>query len=376
MRITSFFEKLSVMKPTSVDQIKKQNFSAGPAILPAPVIAEAAAAAADWNGSGLSILEISHRSKEFVAVMEEAESLTRELLQVSDDYAVLFLTGGASSQFYMTAHNLLGENDRAYYVNTGTWSTKAIKEAKLYGQVVEVASSADTNFSYIPKGYDIPADARYLHLTSNNTIFGTQYQQFPDVSVPIVSDMSSDIFSRPFDVNRFGLIYAGAQKNLGPAGVTLVLVRKDLLGKVNRDIPTMLNYETHIKKGSAFNTPPVYPIFVSMLTMRWIKQHGGVAAMAERNEAKADLIYQEIDRNPLFVGAAAKEDRSRMNATFVMHHTDLEGAFLEAATNAGCVGIKGHRSVGGFRASIYNAMPIEGVQTLVDVMQEFARQHA
>ncbi len=364
------------MKSVSVDQIKKQNFSAGPAILPAPVIAEAAAAVADWNGSGLSILEVSHRGKEFVAVMEEAESLTRKLLNISDDYAVLFLTGGASSQFYMTALNLLGENDRAYYVNTGTWSTKAIKEAKLYGQVVEVASSADSNFSYIPKGYDTPADARYLHLTSNNTIFGTQMQQFPEVSVPIVCDMSSDIFSRPLDVNRYSVIYAGAQKNLGPAGVTLVIIRKDLLGKVEREIPTMLNYETHIKKGSAFNTPPVYPIFVSMLTMRWIKAQGGVAAMAQRNEEKANLLYNEIDSNPMFVGTAAKEDRSRMNVTFVLNNSDLDGAFLEAATNAGCVGIKGHRSVGGFRASIYNAMPIEGVQVLVDVMREFARQHA
>ncbi len=364
------------MKSLSVDKIKKQNFSAGPAILPATVIKEAAEAAADWNGSGLSILEVSHRGKEFVAVLEEAEALTRELLGITDDYAVLFLTGGASSQFYMTCMNILGKDQTACYLNTGTWSTKAIKEAKLFGNIEEVASSKDRNFSYVPKGFEIPSDARFLHLTSNNTISGTEIHQLPETSVPIVCDMSSNIFSRPIDIQRYAVIYAGAQKNLGPAGTTLVIVKKDILGKVERAIPTMLDYQTHIKKGSAFNTPPVFPIFVSMLTMRWVKAQGGVAAMEQKNIAKADLLYNEIDRNPLFKGAAAVEDRSRMNATFVLEKPELEAAFMEAATNAGCVGIKGHRSVGGFRASIYNAMPIEGVQVLVDLMQDFARQNA
>jgi phosphoserine aminotransferase len=357
-------------------KIKKHNFFAGPAILPATVLEEAAAAVRDFEGMGLSILEISHRSKEFVAVMDEAEALTRELLGLSDDYAVLFLTGGASSQFYMTAMNLLQQDAKAGYVNTGSWSTKAIKEAKLFGNAIEIASSADTNFTYIPKGYDIDGDFTYLHLTSNNTIFGTQYQSFPHTKVPLVCDMSSDIFSRPLEVERFGLIYAGAQKNLGPAGVTLVIVRKDLLGKVDRTIPTMLNYNTHIKKQSSFNTPPAYPIYVSMLTMRWLKENGGLDAMEAKNKEKAAILYKEIDDNPLFKGTAALEDRSLMNVTFVMDNTDLEDDFLKACEAAGCVGIKGHRSVGGFRASIYNALPIESVEVLVDVMKRFAEEHA
>lgn len=364
------------MKSLTVDKIMKQNFSAGPAILPATVIKEAAEAVADWDGIGLSILEVSHRGPKFVSVLAEAESLTRELLGINDDYAVLFLTGGASSQFFMTCMNLLNEDQTAYYVNTGTWSTKAIKEAKLFGQVVEIASSKDSNFSYVPKDYEVPADARFLHLTSNNTIFGTEIHELPETNVPIIADMSSNIFSRPIDIERYGLIYAGAQKNLGPAGVTLVIVKKDWLGQVNRAIPTMLNYQTHIAKDSSFNTPPVYPIFVSMLTMRWVKAQGGVAAMEAINKEKAALLYAEIDRNPLFSGVAAVEDRSRMNVTFTINNPELEGAFLTAATNAGCVGIKGHRSVGGFRASIYNAMPKEGVQVLVDTMQAFAAQHA
>lgn len=364
------------MEPTSVEQIKKRNFSAGPAILPASVIKEAAAAAANWNNSGLSILEVSHRGKEFVAVLEEAESLTRELLGVSDDYAVLFLTGGASSQFYMTCMNILDQDQTGLYVNTGTWSTKAIKEAKHFGNIKELASSKDRNFTYIPKGYAIPEDGRFLHITSNNTIFGTEYHQLPETKLPIISDMSSNIFSRPIDIERYGLIYAGAQKNLGPAGVTLVIVRKDMLGQVKREIPTMLDYSTHINKNSAFNTPPVYPIFVSMLTMRWVKAQGGVAKMEEQNIAKAAILYNEIDRNPLFTGVVDQEDRSRMNVPFTINNPDLESKFMESATNAGCVGIKGHRSVGGFRASIYNAMPKEGVQTLVDVMSDFANQYA
>ncbi|RMF32527.1 MAG: 3-phosphoserine/phosphohydroxythreonine transaminase [Bacteroidetes bacterium] len=355
--------------------MKKHNFSAGPAILPAKVIRQASEAALEFNGMGLSLLEISHRSKEFVAVLDEAVALVRELLGLNDDWAVLFLTGGASSQFFMTAMNLLDEGDKAAYVDTGAWSSKAIKEARLFGRVEVIASSKDRNYSYIPKGFEVPADARYLHLTSNNTIFGTQYQNFPDSPVPIVCDMSSDIFSRPIDIEPFGLIYAGAQKNLGPAGTTLVLVRKDLLGKVQRTLPTMLDYQTHIAKNSSFNTPPVFPIYVCMLTLRWLKELGGLPAIAQHNEQKARLLYEEIDQNPCFRGTAEREDRSRMNATFVLAegYESLEGKFLDSCRDAGIVGIKGHRSVGGFRASIYNAMPLESVQVLVQVMQEFAQ---
>lgn len=354
--------------------MKKHNFYAGPAILPASVMAEAAKAVVDFEGIGLSILEISHRSKEVVAVLDEAQSLVKELLGLSDNYAVLFLTGGASSQFFTVAHNLLTADKKAAYVDTGSWSSKAIKEAKAFGQIDVLASSKDKNFSYIPKGYDIPSDLTYLHITSNNTIFGTQMQQFPDTKVPLVCDMSSDIFSRPLDTERFGIIYAGAQKNLGPAGVTLAIIRKDILEMTQRELPTMLNYNTHFQKNSSFNTPPVFPIYVSMLTLRWLKANGGLAAMQAKNEDKAGLLYDEIDTNPLFKGVAAKEDRSLMNVTFVMAEgkEDLAEEFLADCTAAGCIGVKGHRSVGGFRASIYNAMPREGVETLVGVMKAFA----
>jgi phosphoserine aminotransferase len=354
--------------------MKKHNFSAGPAILPAPVLEQAAQAAADFNGMGLSILEISHRSPEFTAVLQEAQTLVRDLLNIDEQYAVLFLQGGASSQFFMPPMNLLDGHQKAAYINTGSWSTKAIKEAKLFGQVEEVASSKDKNFTYIPKSYSIPSDAAYLHITTNNTIFGTQFQELPETQLPLVADMSSDIFSKPIDASRFDLIYAGAQKNMGPAGTTLVVVRKEALGKVDRPIPTMLDYRTHINKNSAFNTPPVFPIYVSMLTLRWIKAAGGLQAMAARNDAKAKLIYDEIDRNALFEGTVIDPiDRSKMNATFILkkESASLEAQFLEMCKEAGCVGVKGHRSVGGFRASIYNAMPMESVQVLVDVMKAF-----
>jgi len=294
---------------------------------------------------------------------------------LSDDFAVLFLTGGASTQFFMSAMNILNPNDTAGYLDTGSWSSKAIKEAKKFGQVEVVGSSKDKNYSYIPKGYEINDNYKYLHLTSNNTIFGTQIQEFPDTNVPIICDMSSDIFSRTLDIDKFGMIYAGAQKNLGPAGTTLVIIRKDLLGKVERDIPTMLNYQTHIAKSSSFNTPPVYPIYVSMLSLNWLDNNGGIAAMQKKNDEKADLIYNEIDRNPLFEGTAAKEDRSKMNVCFVPKNDDHTSLFMKKATEAGCLGVNGHRSVGGFRASIYNAMNIEGVQALVDVMQDFEKTH-
>lgn len=351
--------------------MKVHNFSAGPAILPQSVMKEAAEAVIDFSGMGLSILEISHRSPQFVAVMEEAVNLVKELLNVPDNYEVLFLSGGASSQFYMSAMNLLGDNDKAYYVNTGTWSNKAIKEALGFGEVEVLASSQDKKYSFIPKGYEIPSDGKYLHITSNNTVAGTQHHEFPETSMPIVCDMSSDIFSRPIDVSKFGIIYAGAQKNMGPAGTTLVIVNKDLLGKIDRKIPTMLDYRTHIEKGSMFNTPPVYPVYVSMLTLRWLKANGGVAAAEKRNQAKAKLIYDEIDRNPFFRGLTAVEDRSVMNVTFETSNPDDYDVFLKAATAANCSGVKGHRSVGGFRASIYNAMEMKSVEALVEVMKGF-----
>ena len=357
-------------------KIKKHNFSAGPAILPNPVIKQAAEAVTNFNGMGLSILEISHRSPEFVAVIDEATQLVRELLNLTDDFEVLFLSGGASSQFFMTAMNLLDKDAKACYIDTGSWSTKAIKEAKNFGNIEVLASSKDSNYNYIPKNYEVPSDATYLHLTSNNTIYGTEYHNWPETNVPFVCDMSSDIFSHPIDIEKFDLIYAGAQKNLGPAGTTLVIVRKSVLGKVNRTIPTMLNYNTHIEKGSMFNTPPVYAIYVCMLTLRWLKENGGLQAMESRNKEKAALLYREIDNNPHFEGTVVKEDRSLMNVTFVMTNPEMEAKFMEMCTEKGCVGIKGHRSVGGFRASIYNAMPIESVQVLVDVMKAFAEKHA
>jgi len=359
--------------------MKKHNFSAGPAILPASVMEAAAQAVRDFNGSGLSILEISHRSKAFVGIIEEAEALVRELLNVSDDYGVLFLSGGASSQFLLAPMNILNDGEKAGYINTGTWSAKAIKEAKNFGDIVEVASSKDQNYSCIPKNYTIDKDLKYLHITSNNTVAGTQFQSFPDTDIPLVADMSSDIFSRPLDVNRFGIIYAGAQKNMGPAGTVLVIVRKDLLGKVSRTLPSMLDYRIHVDKNSSFNTPPVFPIYVSMLTMRWVKAQGGVEGMVKLNAAKAAILYKEIDANPLFVGAVSDvADRSLMNATFVFKpaYEHLQDEFLAAAAAAGCDAIKGHRSVGGFRASIYNSMPQSSVQVLVDVMRAFAAKHA
>ncbi len=355
--------------------MKKYNFSAGPAILPQEVFAEASQAVVDFAGIGLSILEISHRSKEFQAVMDEAQALVKELLGLSDDFEVLFLQGGASTQFAMIPMNFLGENETAGYVDTGSWSTKAIKEAKRYGGTSVLASSKEDNFNHIPKGYDIPADLKYLHITSNNTIFGTEYHSLPDTDVPVVADMSSNIFSKPIDVDRYGLIYAGAQKNMGPAGTTLVIVKKDFLAKQVREVPTMLDYNTHVGKQSMFNTPPVFAIYVSMLTLRWVKAQGGVTGVQKLNQAKADLLYSTIDDSSLFYNPVAKEDRSLMNVTFLMKNKDLEADFLAAATAAGCSAIKGHRSVGGFRASIYNAMDLEGVKVLTEVITDFDKKH-
>lgn len=349
----------------------KHNFSAGPCILPQEVFQQAASAVLNFND--LSILEISHRSKDFVAVMEQAQHLVLQHLNLEDKgYKVLFLGGGASMQFLMTAYNLL--ENKAGYLNTGTWSTKAIKEAKLFGQVIEVASSKDQNFNYIPKNYDVPTDLDYFHVTSNNTIFGTQIKEFPKTTAPLVCDMSSDIFSRVLDFEQFDLIYAGAQKNMGPAGATLVVVKEEILGKVSREIPSMLNYATHISKDSMFNTPPVFPVYVSMLTLQWLKDQGGVASMEKKNDEKARLIYDEIDRNPLFKGFAAVEDRSHMNATFSLVDDAHKSTFDELWQDAGINGLNGHRSVGGYRASMYNAMKIESVQTLVETMKELERK--
>ncbi len=353
--------------------MKVHNFSAGPAILPQSVLEEAAQAVINFQHLNLSILEVSHRSKEIVAVVDEAQAIVKSLLGVGDDYEVLFLTGGASSQFFMVPMNLLNEDETACYIDTGAWSTKAIKEAKNFGKVEVIASSAEEDFTFIPKDYQIPASAKYLHITTNNTVRGTQYHVIPEVpeGCLLVADMSSDIFSRPIDGNKFDLIYAGAQKNLGPAGTTLVIVRKSILGKVNRVIPTMLDYQTHIKKASMFNTPPVYPIYVSMLTLRWVQAMGGLKAMEKRNSAKAELLYAEIDKNPYFKGTTAVEDRSLMNATFVANSPEHEAAFLDYCAANQVSGLKGHRSVGGFRASMYNAMELDSVQHLVDLMQNF-----
>lgn len=352
--------------------MKKHNFSAGPCILPEEVLQKASEAVLNFNNDDLSLIEISHRSKPFVAVMEKAQSLVLELLDLEDKgYKVLFLQGGASTQFLMTAYNLLDK--KAAYLNTGTWSSKAIKEAKLFGELVEVASSKDQNFNYIPKDYSIPGDADYFHCTSNNTIFGTQMKSFPEVDVPLVCDMSSDIFSRQLDFSKFDLIYAGAQKNMGPAGTTLVVIKEDILGKVDRTIPSMLDYEVHIGKDSMFNTPSVFAVYVSMLTLEWLKDLGGIPFIEKVNEKKAALLYAEIDRNPLFEGVVSKEDRSTMNATFVLTDESVKDTFNTMLVEAGINGLNGHRSVGGYRASMYNALPLYSVQALVDVMQELER---
>ncbi len=356
--------------------MKKHNFNAGPSILPREVIEKTAEAVLDFENDGLSILEISHRAKNFQPIVDEAVALFKELLNIPEGYSVIFLGGGASLEFCMVPFNLLEK--KAAYLNTGVWAKKAIKEAKGFGEVVEVASSADANFSFIPKNFTIPADADYFHITTNNTIYGTEILTDFDSPVPMVADMSSDIFSRPIDISKYGLIYGGAQKNLAPAGVTFVIVKDEILGKVSRYIPTMLNYKTHIAEGSMFNTPPVLPIYAALQTLKWLKKNGGLVEMEKKNIAKANLLYNAIDNSKMFEGTANKEDRSRMNICFVMKekYKDLEADFLKFATSQGMVGIKGHRLVGGFRASCYNALPIESVQALVDCMKEFEAKFA
>lgn len=358
----------------------KHNFNAGPCVLPKPAIEATIEAIRNFDNTGIGLLEISHRTPGWEKIMAETEQLWRDLLNIPDNYAVLFLGGGASTQFYAVAANFL--NKKAAYLETGVWAKKALKEAKQYGEVVVVGSSADKNFTYIPKGYTIPADADYFHITTNNTIYGTEIKTDMDCPVNLIADMSSDIMSRPVDIKKYAMIYGGAQKNVGPAGVTFVIVRKDLLGKMERKLPTMVDYRTHIgedpKDNSMFNTPPVISIFVMHETLKWVKSLGGVAEMNKINVKKADLLYNEIDRNKMFVGTAVKEDRSIMNICFVMseEYKDKEADFMNFAKSKGMVGIKGHRSVGGFRASCYNACPIESVQALVDCMKEFESIHA
>ncbi len=355
--------------------MKKHNFNAGPSILPRIAVENTAKAILDFNGSGMSLLEISHRSKDFQAVMDEAVALFKELLSIPENYHVLFLGGGASLQFCMVPYNLL--KTKAAYLETGVWAKKALKEAKLFGEVVTVASSADKNFNYIPREYKVPDDADYFHITTNNTIYGSEIREDFDCPVTLVADMSSDILSRPVDVSKYGMIYGGVQKNLGPAGVTFVIIREDILGKVDKPIPTMLDYRTHIKEGSMFNTPPVLPIFTVKETLKWIKSIGGVKKLEAMNKAKAQLLYDAIDHSKMFVGTVEKDSRSLMNICFVMkdQYKDKEEAFMEFTKTKGMVGLKGHRSVGGFRASTYNALPIESVQALVDCMHEFEKMN-
>lgn len=355
--------------------MKKYNFNAGPSILPREVIENTAKQILDFNGSGLSLMEISHRAKDFQPVVDETVALVKELLDIPEGYSVIFLGGGASLQFHQVPYNFLVK--KAAYINTGAWAKKALKEAKFFGEAIELASSADKNFTYFPKGWTVPEDCDYLHVTTNNTIYGTEIRQDIDVPVPLIGDMSSDIFSRPVDVAKYDCIYGGAQKNLAMAGVTFIIVKDEKLGHTGRDIPTMLDYRTHIEKGSMFNTPPVVPIYSALETLRWIKKNGGVEAMDRLAHERAELLYAEIDRNKLFKGTAAEEDRSLMNICFVMNeeYQELEKQFMDYAAEHGMVGIKGHRSVGGFRASCYNAMSIEGVKALVSCMHQFESLH-
>lgn len=351
------------------------NFNAGPSILPKEVFEKASKAVLNYNNTGLSILEIGHRTPVFQDIMDNARALVKELMQLDDQHEVLFLHGGASTQFMQVPMNLLNEKEVAAYADTGVWASKAIKEAKLFGNVEVVCSSKDAGYTYIPKDFAVPNDAKYFHFTTNNTIYGTQWQKIPSVSIPVVSDMSSDIMSRMMDFNSFDLIYAGAQKNMGPAGVNLVVVNGRILGKVKRTIPTIMDYTNHIREGSMLNTPPVFAIYVSMLTLQWLKNSGGVSAIEKLNNEKAALLYKEIDDNPLFTGTVNKEDRSKMNVCFVITDKEKEEKFGRFAIENGIIGIKGHRTIGGFRASLYNALPLSSVQVLVDVMREFSEKN-
>ena len=365
----------AVMEDVLKEKKVIHNFNAGPSVLPKSVFEQASKAVLNYNDTGLSILEMGHRTKEFQAIMDEARSLVKELMNLDADHEVLFLHGGASTQFMQVPMNLLNENETAAYADTGVWSSKALKEAKLFGNVSVVCSSKEANYNFIPKGFTVPDDAKYFHITTNNTIYGTQWQNIPDVNVPLVADMCSDIFSRQRDFNSFALIFAGAQKNMGPAGVNLVVVNKNILGKVNRALPTIMDYRNHIKEGSMLNTPPVFAVYVSLLTLQWLKQQGGIDAIEKINNQKAEMLYDAIDNSTLFKTTAVKEDRSKMNVCFVMKDPSLEKQFLDVAEQHGIYGIKGHRSVGGFRASLYNALPISSVSYLIEVMKEFEKNY-
>jgi phosphoserine aminotransferase len=351
------------------------NFNSGPSVLPKEVFEQASQAILNFNNTGLSILEIGHRTALFQEVLDEAVLLMKELMKLDDEHEVLFLHGGATTQFFQVPMNLLNENETAAYLDCGTWGTKAIKEAKIFGNVDMVASSKDKNYTYIPKGYTIPSNSKYFHYTTNNTIEGTQMHAIPETNVPLVADMSSDILSTSMDFNRFSLIYAGAQKNIGAAGVNVVIIKKDMLGKVNRKLPSMMDYQKHIENGSMLNTPPVFAIYVCMLTLRWLKQRGGISEIEKLNDAKAKLLYDTLDSLPIFRPTVAKEDRSKMNVVFVMDNPEQEKEFLAECKANGMVGFKGHRSVGGFRASLYNALPLESVKALTDLMKDFANRH-
>ncbi len=351
------------------------NFNSGPSVLPKEVFEQASNAIIDFNNTGLSILEIGHRTTLFQEVLDEAISLLKELMKLDDEHEILFLHGGASTQFFQVPMNLLDDNETASYLDCGTWGTKAIKEAKIFGNVDMVASSKDKNYTYIPKGYIIPSTSKYFHYTTNNTIEGTQMHAIPETNIPLVADMSSDILSETMDFNRFSLIYAGAQKNIGAAGVNIVVVKKDILGKVSRKLPSMMDYRSHIENGSMLNTPPVFAVYVCMLTLRWLKQRGGITEIEKLNEAKSNLLYNTLDALPVFRPKVAKEDRSKMNVVFVIDNADLEKRFLAECKENGMVGIKGHRTVGGFRASLYNALPMESVAALTDLMKDFSLRH-
>ena len=355
--------------------MRKHIFNAGPSILPLSVLEKSSEAIKELDHLGLSILEFSHRGKEFTEIIDEAKQLVKSIYGLSDNYEVLFLQGGASTQFCMIPFNFLNQRETAAYIDTGVWSSKAIKEAQYFGEVNVVASSKEANYSYIPQGFEIPSGAKYLHLTSNNTIYGTQFHKYPESEVPAFVDMSSDIFSKKVDLNQFDFIYAGAQKNLGPAGATLVILKNELLDKIDKQLPSMMDYRVHVSKESLFNTPPVFAIYVCLLTLRWISEQGGLEVIEQNNNRKAEKLYQAIDKYPLFVGTAKEEDRSKMNVTFVLKEPELENELLELAQQADIIGIKGYRTIGGFRASIYNALPLESVDVLVDVMQQFAEQH-
>jgi phosphoserine aminotransferase len=371
---TSFNDLFLIMIETMKSVL--HNFNAGPSVLPQEVFEEASRSILDFNNTGLSILEIGHRTSLFQPVMDEARGLVKELMNLDDDHEVLFLHGGASTQFMQVPINLLNENEMAAYTETGAWANKAIKEAKLFGHVEIVGSSKENNYTTIPKNISVTPTAAYLHITTNETIAGTQWHTIPyDCGSPLVADMSSDILSRVLDFNKFDLIYAGAQKNMGAAGVNIVVVNKNILGKVNRTIPTILDYRNHIKEGSMLNTPPVFAVYVVMLMLRWIKDKGGVAAMENLNNAKAKLLYDVLDALPVFTGPVAKEDRSKMNAVFIMKDAELEKEFLDLCKKEGMIGVKGHRSVGGFRVSMYNALPLESVRALTDLMKQFAQNH-